>query len=189
MLAKGPAMASPASFERATAFLLCQEGGWTTDTGGATRYGISQRAYPEQDLSTLTIEDAKRIYRRDYWDRLGLGDLPHPVALAMLEAAVNLGPRPAVKCLQRALNRLSGRDRLKVDGDLGPITRGAVQSLSGDPEQAKLLAMLVAIGRLDLHYRLAASPKYAPYIRGWAGRCVRLCEELARDWADQNKEK
>jgi lysozyme family protein len=173
----------PADFDRAVSFLLKQEGGWTTDTGGATRFGISQKAYPDIDLSKLTTEGAKEIYRRDYWDRLGLGELPHTVALVMLEASVNLGHKAAVKCLQRSINRLSGSQRLKVDGDLGPITRRAVLAQPG-----KLLAMLVAIGRLEIHYRLAAAPKYAPYIRGWAGRCVRLCNQLALDWAESNKE-
>lgn len=176
------------SFDRAVAFVLDQEGGWTSDTGGATRYGISQRAYPDIDLSTLTVEDAKRIYRRDYWNALDLGELPQPVALAMLEAAVNMGHGPAVRCLQRAVNLFSGQKRLKLDGVLGPITKRAILEVACDPCRAALVGMLVALGRLDIHQRLAAQPKYATYMRGWAGRGVRLCEEMARGLASNNKE-
>ncbi len=174
---------SLANFDCAVDFVLHQEGGWTTDTGGLTRYGISKNAYPNTDISSLTIEDAKLIYRRDYWDPLKLDELPHSVALAMLEAAVNLGLGPAVCCLQRAGNLLLANKHLKVDGVLGPKTRGTVQKLAGDSCQAMLLGVLVAIGRLNVHYRLASHPNYSPYIRGWAGRCIRLCEKITRGCA------
>jgi len=175
-------------FESAVAFVLDQEGDWTTDTGGATRFGISQRAYPNMDLSSLTVEDAKRIYRRDYWDALTLGELPWPLDLAMLDVAVNLGNKEAVKCLQSAVNQLGECERLEVDGLLGPVTLGAVQSPAGDRGRATLLAMMVALGRLDMHYQLAAHDNYALYMRGWAGRCVRLCEEIVRVAAATNME-
>lgn len=177
------------SFERAVDFVLAQEGGWTVDTGGATRYGISIQAYPDEDIANLTRERAKEIYRDDYWNALELGRFPHPVSMAMLDTSVNLGRKSAVKRLQRAVNLLFAQAHLRVDGLLGPKTKDAVLNLASEPCQANILGMLVAIGRLEVHYKLAASSKYAPYIRGWAGRCVRLCKQLARDWAETNREK
>ena len=184
-----PSSFESTSFERAVDFVLAQEGGWTVDTGGATRYGISIQTYPDEDIANLTQGRAKEIYRRDYWDALGLDELPNPVAVAMLDVAVNLGRKSAVKRLQRAVNLILGQTHLKVDGLLGPKTKGAVLDLASEPWQATILGMLVAIGRLDIHYRLAAGSKYAPYIRGWAGRCVRLCKQLVLDQTETNKEK
>jgi lysozyme family protein len=177
-----------ADFDRAAAFVLDIEKGETTDTGGYTNYGISTKAHPDEDIANMTPERATEIYRRDYWAPLGLEELPHPVALAMLDVAVNTGPRAAVKCMQRAANRLSGGDRLKVDGWLGPITRGAVEAVLGSPGGALALATQIAVARLEVHYRLAGFAKYRPNIRGWAGRCALLCNQLAQDWAANNKE-
>ena len=61
-----------ASFEPAVEKTLRWEGGKTTDTGGFTNFGISQKAYPGLDIEHLTRDGAKAIYRRDYWEPLNL---------------------------------------------------------------------------------------------------------------------
>ena len=101
--------------------LIAMEGGYVNDPqdpGGETRYGISKRQYPDEDIANLTLARASLIYRRDYWDRLGLDRLPSNVAAEVFEVAVNAGPSAGVKCLQRALNFFGAG--LKVDGKLGP---------------------------------------------------------------------
>lgn len=75
------------SFSRAVEFTLGWEGGFSNDpadpgnwTGGevgkgalvGTKFGISAASYPDVDLANLTRDDAKAIYRRDYWEALGL---------------------------------------------------------------------------------------------------------------------
>ena len=67
-----PAASPPAGdrFARAIERVLEHEGGDADDPrdpGGKTRWGISQRAYPFLDLSTLTREAAIALYRRDAW--------------------------------------------------------------------------------------------------------------------------
>jgi hypothetical protein len=64
-----------AIFEQAVAGLLEREGGETTDQGGRTKYGISSKGHPNVNLDKLTKEDAKQIYKRDYWDANKLGDM------------------------------------------------------------------------------------------------------------------
>src|SRR5215468_2796972 len=64
-----------ASFDLAVAKTLIREGGARftdnpDDRGGATKYGISQRAYPNEDIANLTEDQAKAIYKQDYWDRV-----------------------------------------------------------------------------------------------------------------------
>jgi hypothetical protein len=57
-----------AVFSDALRGLFEREGGITTDTGGRTKYGISQNTYKDLDIDNLTMNDAAKIYKRDYWD-------------------------------------------------------------------------------------------------------------------------
>lgn len=52
------------------------EGGYSNDSGGPTMYGISSKAHPGLDVSSLTPERAKDMYKSEYWDAIGAGDLP-----------------------------------------------------------------------------------------------------------------
>jgi len=81
-----------AIFDQAVAGLLEREGGETTDQGGRTKYGISSKAHPKVDLDKLTKEEAKRIYKREYWDANKLGDMAKKnpkLAAAALDTFVN----------------------------------------------------------------------------------------------------
>ena len=92
------------SFARAVAFVLAQEGGYSNDPndpGGETRYGISKRRYPAEDIRNLTVERARELYRRDYWDKNRCGELPAHMALCVFDAAVNGGA--PVRWLQMAV--------------------------------------------------------------------------------------
>jgi len=113
----------PAAFERAVARVLVDEGGYAdnpSDPGGATKFGISKREYPQLDIAALTRADAVAIYYRDWWQRYRYSDLPGPIGAKLFGLAVNIGPEHAVRCLQRAL-RACGR-RLAEDGALGRAT-------------------------------------------------------------------
>src|SRR5690349_17496265 len=91
------------------------EGNLTTDpddpgnwTGGhvgtgmcrGTKYGISAAAYPEIDIAGLTFDQAKTLYRRDYWERIAGDQLPPALGLLMLDAAINNGVGRAARWLQ-----------------------------------------------------------------------------------------
>ena len=81
-----------AIFDQAVAGLLEREGGETTDQGGRTKYGISSKAHPKVNLDKLTKEEAKQIYKRDYWDANKLGDMAKKnpkLAAAALDRFVN----------------------------------------------------------------------------------------------------
>lgn len=106
-------------------FVLAHEGGYVDhpdDPGGATKYGISARQYPELNIKNLTVDQAKAIYKRDYWDVGGYKNLHHvEVATRVFDMAVNAGHKQAVLCLQRAL-LAAGESEIVVDGILGPQT-------------------------------------------------------------------
>lgn len=93
-------------FERAMAFVLRWEGGYSTDrndkgnwTGGAvgvgefkgTKYGISAAAHPNLDIANLTVEQAKAIYYESYWLGSGADKLDSDMAMVHLDTAVNMG--------------------------------------------------------------------------------------------------
>lgn len=100
------------AFERAVAFVLQQEGGLSTDpndpgnyTGGrfvGTKYGISARSYPNLDIANLTLDEAKEIYQRDYWQASGADKLPWPLSLTVLDFAVNAGVGAAHQALKES---------------------------------------------------------------------------------------
>jgi lysozyme family protein len=90
------------SFDAAFAIVVGVEGGYTNDPqdpGGETKFGISKRAYPELDIANLTIDQAKAIYQRDYWDRCACDTMTWERALCVFDTAVNQGQGTA-----RALN-------------------------------------------------------------------------------------
>jgi hypothetical protein len=79
------------------------EGGLGYDKrGGTTKYGISKKAYPNLDIGSLTKDDAARIYKKDYWDKIN-GDRLHEVnpalAATLFDTAVNQGVSKANKYL------------------------------------------------------------------------------------------
>ena len=82
------------SFEEAVEKVLAHEGGFVdhpSDPGGATNFGISQRAYPDLDIKNLTREKAIEIYHRDYWVACGCHHLSDRLAYVVFDAAVNSG--------------------------------------------------------------------------------------------------
>ena len=117
----------PAVFEAALSFVLEKEGGSKItddpkDSGGLTKWGISQRAYPDVNIRALTRDDAAALYYRDYWLAGGCGNVPAGVAVMMFDTAVNQGVGAAAKLLQLAV----GTD---PDGHVGPKTLAAVQRM------------------------------------------------------------
>ena len=108
-------------FHRCISLILGEEGGIENhrkDPGGLTNYGISQRSYPTLNIAALTLDDAKAIYRRDYWNPIRGDELPSGLDLTLFDSAINQGPVTAIQLLQHAL-------QIKADGRLGPITLAA----------------------------------------------------------------
>lgn len=82
-------------FDEAFNLILAFEGGYSNDKndpGGETKYGISKAAHPDLDIANLTIDQAKEIYRQEYWSPLGLDGKPWATAIMKFDCAVNQGP-------------------------------------------------------------------------------------------------
>lgn len=138
--------------------LIGHEGGYVNDPrdpGGETNFGISKRAYPQVDIKNLTLDAAKAIYKRDYWDRAQCDKLPPQLAYLLFDAAVNSGIGQAIRFLQRAVN-------LADDGVLGPLTLAAVQRLDAESVATRYLAQ-----RLEFMTKLSTWDTFG---KGWARR-------------------
>lgn len=145
-------------FETAFTQLLGNEGGYVNDPrdpGGETKFGISKRSYPGEDIAGLTADRAKEIYRRDFWGPAGCDAWPDLVKFEVFDVAVNAGVVTAIKMLQRSVNATP-------DGVIGPQTTLKVQSARPD----WLLRRLVA-QRLRFYTGLKT---FATFGAGWVNR-------------------
>lgn len=142
------------SFEK----LIGNEGGYVlnpADPGGETKYGISKRSYPMEDIKNLTLERAKDIYRHDFWAPAGCDAVPEPIKFDLFDMAVNSGRFQAIKALQQAAGT-------KQDGLLGGATLMAIQSMSPDR-----ILMRFNAARLLFMTSLYTWPTFG---KGWTAR-------------------
>ena len=171
-------------FERSITFSLKWEGGKNfdangrllnkADKGGLTACGITEPtlayAYASgvvghKDIRKLTQDEAKKIYRRNFWDRYGWGELTWPVCLCALDCSINHGGFAWI--LQRACNDL--RAGLTVDGKYGPRTRTALIELSIEAPQS--LAQAIVERRKEYYDAIVAKdPIQKANLKGWYNR-------------------
>lgn len=88
------------NFDRAFLLVIGAEGVYSNDPddkGGETKFGITKRSYPKLDIKNLTIEQAKSIYKSDYWDKIKADALPDKLDIVMFDCAVNQGVSTAIK--------------------------------------------------------------------------------------------
>ncbi len=148
-------------FPPCIAHVLAAEGGLVNhpqDPGGVTKFGISQRSYPDLDIHALTRDAAQAIYQRDYWAPIQGDDLPAGLDLVMLDHAVNAGPARAIRVLQNLVG-------VPEDGLLGPVTLAGIA-------RAHPADLITAFSdrRLD-YYRDLPSWRY--FGAGWTRRVQR----------------
>ncbi|HEX9247111.1 MAG TPA: glycosyl hydrolase 108 family protein [bacterium] len=156
-----------ATFDKAIGTVLEHEGGYSfdpNDPGGETKYGISRKAYPGLDVKALTLDQAKAIYKRDYWIYSRIQD--QDVATKVFDMAVNLGPPAAHRLLQTALNGPGGT--VAVDGVFGPQTLAATNRVN--PEQ--LLQELRAQAAVYYAQTVLTNPSEQKFLLGWMRRAV-----------------
>lgn len=127
------------------------------DPGGETKYGISKRQYPSEDIPNLTLERAKLIYQFDYWGPAGCDAVPDALKFPLFDMAVNQGVKTAIKALQHAVHEVE-------DGILGPRTLRAIQST-----YIHQLLFRFTAARL-VAYTKATDAQWARFGRGWIRR-------------------
>ena len=146
------------NFDTAFARLLNHEGGYVdqrADPGGETKYGISKRSYPGEDIANLTVERAKQIYWSDFWLKARCDDIPEAIRFDVFDMAVNSGVAAAVRMVQRAAGTTP-------DGVIGPVTIAAIAAMNED----KLLCRFNG-ARLAF---MASLPTWPSFGQGWSRR-------------------
>lgn len=150
-------------FEQCFTQLIHHEGGYVNnpkDPGGETKYGISKRSYPDVDIANLTLDQAKAIYLRDFWQRARCDELPPAIAFLVFDCAVNSGIGQAIRFLQRALG-------VADDGQIGPMTIAAVGRVDAESLAARFCGQ-----RLEFMTKLTT---WDVFSKGWARR---IAEQL-----------
>jgi len=159
------------NFDIAFKMVLTFEGGLVNDPddpGGISKYGLSQRAYPNLNIAELTIEQAKEIYFTDYWIKGKCHKLPDGIDIYHFDTCVNVGIRRANKFLQLAINKSSKTGYIKVDGIIGPKTLGMLATIPN----YKVLTEYACI-RNDYYVRLASRKNLRKFLSGWIRRSTK----------------
>lgn len=135
--------------------IIDREGGLSdhpSDRGGLTKFGISQRAYPDLNIPALTRAQAQALYIKDYIRAYKLHELSNVQNAEILaDAFVNGFP---LKRLQRLL-------RVTPDGTIGPQTLQAMDAVS---------AKQLLDWRLDWYVQIVGHP----FLAGWVNRLRKL---------------
>lgn len=120
-----------------------------------TKYGISAHAFPDLDIKSITLDQAREIYRTRYWAPAGCDMVPEQIKFPLFDLAVNSGPGRAARLLQRAVGA-------EEDGSVGPQTVMSILNMPPDR----------VLRRLDAHRLLlmAEDPTWPAFGRGWVKR-------------------
>lgn len=174
-----------ASFEKALAFVLENEGGYSdspADPGGATNHGISLRflhniatenlrrygffdPITSQTIKDLTIAQAAIVYLGEFWSSSPFDAInSEPLTNYIFDMVVSLGLSQATKLVQRSLT-----PPLTQDGIFGRVTLAAVN------DQASPLLMALPAARSAFYKALVAlNPKEEVFLKGWLKRAARI---------------
>jgi lysozyme family protein len=166
--------------------VIQEEGGYSdnpADAGGPTRYGITEATARANgyngDMQTLPMSIAISIYRDQFYVKPQfdqMAAISADIAKVLVNLGVNMGVTRPGEFLQRALNvlRLSGSvslfTPLKVDGELGAITRTAAQrvmAVRGGDAPTVLVAMILAQASVYYIALAEASPTQDQFEYGW----------------------
>lgn len=145
-----------------------------SDSGGRTKYGISERAHPEAWADgDVSYTEARNIYNKIYilaehFDKISDISLKHQV----VDFGVLHGADRAARLLQQIVG-------VKVDGELGPKTLSAIESYPAgklfgvDVPGNVLLNLAFRDARVMCDATLAKKrPKDLKYLLGWLRRAL-----------------
>ena len=173
--------------------IVRREGGFVNDAddpGGATKYGVTIHTMrrlglditgdgivDEHDVRQLTISQAVDIFKKHYFYKPKIDQLPKALHVSVFDMQVNAGGT-AIKLLQKLVNAF-GED-IAADGALGPKSIAAVERVWAiAPDH---LVDAYGIERRNYYYRLAdkrpKSRKYARRRDGGKGGWIRRAEEF-----------
>ncbi|WP_445117011.1 glycoside hydrolase family 108 protein [Acinetobacter sp. WZC-1] len=146
-------------------------GNWTTGIIGkgtlkGTKFGISAMTYPDLDIQNLTLENAKTIYKRDWWEKISADDLHPAIIFQVWDFAINSGMGTAKRKLQKAAG-------VAEDGIIGPLSLRAIKKMD-------LNDILMKFNSERLMH-LTSLSTWGRYGRGWTIRVAVQLNYAAMD--------
>ncbi len=169
----------PAAFVAIIDIVLGHEGGlslvasdpgnWTGGAVGVgqmrgTNWGLSAAAFPTLNIRSITREQAIGIYFALYWQKAACSAVPAPLALLVMDAAVNNGVGRAVRWLQAACGAVP-------DGLFGTASLRALTAALASPTGLASVCTEFQSQRLVF---MAALATWRVFGLGWARRLIRL---------------
>jgi lysozyme family protein len=159
--------------------VLEKEGGYVhhpADRGGPTKHGITQDTLSEwrgrpvavSDVQILSKDEARQIYRSEYYLKPQIDKLPAIMQPIVFDMAVNNGPKKAVELLQEVVDRMSGK-RLEIDGVIGPMTIAAC-TIAANVYGKDVVRQIVARRRAFYDAIVKAKPSQSVFLKGWLAR-------------------
>lgn len=135
----------------------------TNDTGGVTKWGISQKAYPEINVKDLTFDNAKALYV-GRWNESKAGLIINQKAANIyFDHAVNAGVTGAINVLWSALKWLGAP--LSQTSPLDEVIKQANRYPTNLP------AAIAKYRKLFYEKLVKGDPsKYGEYSEAWAAR-------------------
>ncbi len=152
-------------FEQAVSIVMKIEGGFVqdqNDPGGATKWGISQKSFPNINIKEMTDEQARSLYFNYYWIPGKCALMPERIRLVYFDMCVLHGVSAAAITVQKALNNAGYK--VEVDGVIGDETLNAAPHL--EPERLRSYRVL------RLANLVAAKPTMEKYWYGWYKRAT-----------------
>ena len=146
-------------------FIIKWEGGYVNDPkdpGGETKYGISKRAYPTEDIKNMTKERAKFLFVRDYWSKCSCDELPECLAVMVADTAFNCGVVRAKKMLQKSFG-------LTEDGIFGKMSFAAFNNVKENRKDLIAATSSFYNNRLSYYKSLKT---WEDFGKGWANRSL-----------------
>lgn len=145
------------------------------DTGGETKWGISKRAHPNENIKALTYQDALRIYEAQYWNEYYNFIADERIAFKLFDMGVLSGKTKAVELLQKSIRNLGVT--IATDGNFGPMSLTATNMQISDKLYTEYINEYNKYFNKITWFR----PKNKRFLSGWLRR-------LNWAWGGDNKE-
>lgn len=169
------------AFDSAFKRTLGFEGGYTVDHAGPTNFGVTQDTYdnwrkkqglPTKPVRAIDTQEAKQLYKQEYFDKPGFSKLPANVAGVLFDYGVNAGTPRAAMALQKAVGA-------SPDGVIGPKTLNKVNEFVSKNGEQPLLQKIVDQRSQHIDTLIKKNPaKYKKFENGWKNRINAIKSEF-----------
>jgi lysozyme family protein len=154
------------------------EGGYANkkgDPGGPTKYGITQKTLSDyrgkkvtiKDVQNLSVDEAKKIYRKSYYHDTHIDQLPADLQPIVLDSAVLHGPQNGIRMLQTALNQKGYK--VDADGLIGATTVAQAQA-AAKQNSGGVINSIVDQRVARVQQRVKDKPDQKKFLNGWTTR-------------------